>query len=149
MEIQIYTKLKLFREHKSITIIDNNTYFTENILPSMIDSLGKEIMMKIDKAILIDESGAIKTPFGITSIDNLSSSCKTVLNYLYADKKYKFININQCGCNALEILFETMERVPDIQRILILQHDGTLMNHGIRTYNINNGEKITDDLLFI
>lgn len=152
MKIQIYTLTKFFRHKKDITIRDNNAYFDENILPSMIDSLGQEVMRRIDGVTKFDPvSGAIVTPFGSTTIDHLSCGCKTVLNYLYSDEKYKLININQCGDNALEVLFDTMEKVPHIQRDLILQHFVHNRENIIkqRNYYVDDIDWVTDDIMLV
>ena len=57
-------------------------YFNLFVLPSELDATDEKIMYEIDKAKLLDkELGTIRTPFGITSIEHLSSGCKTVIGY--------------------------------------------------------------------
>ena len=62
----------------------------------------------IDKASLIDKKlGTVKTDFGITGIKNLSTGCKTVLVFRYLQKRQMScnLNINECGWNAVKVLF--------------------------------------------
>lgn len=66
-------------------------------------------MLDIDNAKLIDKrTGKIETPYGITDIKDLSTGCKTVLNYIFMVENpemysiVKAINATECGWNALE-----------------------------------------------
>ncbi len=43
-----------------------------------------QIVKSIDNAELLDENtGLIKTPFGLASVNNLSTGCKTTLNVAF------------------------------------------------------------------
>lgn len=149
MDIYIYTNYPK-ESNKDNTIYNNDARFnnyTINNLHGDLDDIGKEVIKQIDRAIIL-ENNKIETPRGITYLTDLSSGCKTVLNYLYADKEYLFINVTQCGANALEILFQTMEKVPNIQRKLILCHKDRIYKCNKRNYVINNKKHI-EDLLYI
>ena len=150
MGINIYTHYADL-ELKDI-LIDNDAYFNENILSSDFGELELEVMQKIDEASIIDkEQGTIRTPRGITSIDKLSTGCKTILNYLSIIKKavyeFKVINITQCGWNALEEIFE-IEEVKNSGIGFLLLHKDSLHYCKERDYVINNDTHIKN-LLFI
>ena len=63
-------------------INDFDSFFDLFVLSQNFKELDKEVLFKIDNAILIDKND-IKTPFGTTNILNLSTGCKTVLSYLH------------------------------------------------------------------
>ena len=67
-----------------------------------------QIMKQIDNAICIEED-IIKTPFGNTSMNNLSTGCKTALLLIYFSGQKKYIPITGCGINAIECLFDLAE----------------------------------------
>mgnify|MGYP001034593836 CR=1 FL=1 len=150
MGINIYTHYADL-ELKDI-LIDNDAYFNENILSCDFGELELEVMQKIDEASILDkEQGTIRTPRGITSIDKLSTGCKTILNYLSIIKKavyeFKVINITQCGWNALEEIFE-IEEVKNSGIRFLLLHKDNLHYCKERDYVINN-DMHTKNLLFI
>lgn len=79
----------------------------------------KEIIELIDNAKLLDENtGLIKTPMGLTSVNNLSMGCKTALNVAFVRKHPELnistINVTECGYNALEVIFSM--NVNDLSR---------------------------------
>lgn len=65
----------------------------------------KKIMRKIDKAELLD-TDLIETPFGKTTLNNLSTGCKTVILSVFLSEDNVFIPLGECGNNALSVLFE-------------------------------------------
>ena len=78
--VKIYTSKKYFRPEE--ILIDNESFFDNTVTAKSFDELSLDVIMNIDKAKLIDRNiGTIETPFGITSIDNVSTGCKAVLNY--------------------------------------------------------------------
>ncbi len=150
MGINIYTHYADL-ELKDI-LIDNDAYFNENILSCDFGELELKVIQKIDEASIIDkEQGTIRTPRGITSIDKLSTGCKTILNYLSIIKKsvheFKVINVTQCGWNALEEIFE-IEEVKNSGIRFLLLHKDNLHYCKVRDYIINNDTHIKN-LLFI
>lgn len=147
--INIFTDSDRFDLSK--VIIDNDAYFYENITAEKFGTLEEKIINEIDKATIIDKKlGTIKTPRGITSIENLSTGCKTVLNYLHlADCKsdINVIDASQCGYNALEVLFSTIEEL-NYPVNIILAHKDNIFRCGKRQYKIN-GEQVIEDLLYL
>lgn len=102
--IRIYTSFKYFKLGE---VLEDNEDFFNKIKPSYITPEAQEIMYDIDKAYYLG-LGKISTPFGVTVLKNLSTSCKTVLNLLYysAHKEdftnIKAINVTECGWEAIE-----------------------------------------------
>ena len=118
---------------------------------SDVSLLFTQKLMQCCTSILDKEQGTIRTPRGITSIDKLSTGCKTILNYLSIIKKavyeFKVINITQCGWNALEEIFE-IEEVKNSGIRFLLLHNDNLLYCKERDYVINNDMHIKN-LLFI
>lgn len=112
--IRIYRDRSKFKEEN--ILLDNEAFFNNNVSPKDLNKASLRIMKDIDKADLIDSNiGTIQTPYGITSIDSLSTGCKTVINYIVIAsnreiyKDVKAICATECGWNALEELFEQIE----------------------------------------
>lgn len=126
------------------TIIDNDLYLSEKIRADMLDDIGKAVMNDIDSAILLDSNnGCIETPFGITCIENMSTGCKTVLNYMYADESYEYINVNGCGENALELLFKIIDSgIYKNRKLILFNHNVGECSH--RDYNIHYKDGSTE-----
>lgn len=62
--------------------------------------LYRDVLKEIDEAQLIGED-TVKTPFGITSLSNISSGSKCLLLALSNDKVY--VNFDEAGNNVLEL----------------------------------------------
>lgn len=129
-------------------IKDNESFFNNNVTAKSFNKNSIKIMMNIDNAKLIDvHTGKIETPYGICSIEDLSSGCKTVLNYYFIKSfpnlypNIKAINAIECGYNALEELFKAIEHNEDTIEVL-LQHDNKVHNCADRTYNIDGKRTI-------
>lgn len=142
--INIYTDYDKY--DTQAVILDNDAYFDENVVANTFGELEKNIIKKIDNAEVIDfNTGAIKTPRGIGALEDLSTGCKTVLNYIYLQKHniftIKAIDASQCGTNALEELFSTMEIV-EYPIDIVLRHKDELFKCGERDYKINNRREI-------
>lgn len=81
----------------------NDIYFNQNTA-LMLDEKAKELIEAIDGAKLISRF-KICSSFNDTvlDVDQLSTSCKTVLNVLYNPDK--IFCLKECGYSALEILY--------------------------------------------
>ena len=151
--IKIFTDEREF-EHSEI-VKDNEAFFLVNFKMSQIGDNEIEAMRKIDNAEIVDFSnGTIKTPFGTTSIFDLSTGCKTVLNYItIAKNRAKFdgiraINITESGANAIELLFEVMERFKDESVAVVLEHEDETWKCKEREYLID-GTKLRNNIRFL
>lgn len=127
---------------KKATINDFESFFERYVLSKDFNALDLEAMKLIDNAELLDKDlGTIRTKFGVTDVLHLSTGCKIVLSYLfiYRTKKHmdKILNITECGANALEVLFNFVERLNDSDTIFLLRHSNQLLTCRDRDYLIN------------
>ena len=101
--IDIYTKMK----DSKVQISYNVLYF--NLNTGNEDTSQKEIdlIQQVDEAKLTPDKH-IETKYGLGTIRNLSSGCKTLLNIVkHSDK---VVNVEECGPNVLRIIF-TMDNI--------------------------------------
>lgn len=129
-------------------IKDAEAFFNGYITSEEFDAQEIEAMEKVDGAKLLDkQSGTIKTPRGVTSIDNLSTGCKTVLTYMYMmrhpDIDKNILDISGCGVNALEYLFDIAEKW-DNKIIFVLRHKDSVYQCKDRDYLVDGEKKITN-----
>ncbi|MEH2928733.1 DUF4869 domain-containing protein [Candidatus Ventrimonas sp. KK005] len=150
--VKLYRSLSYFSMEN--ILYDNEGFFNNNINGKRLSNLSKEAMQKVDKSELIDINlSTIKTPYGICNIKCLSTGCKTVLNTIYImehKEEYEYIkavNATECGWNALEVLFDIVDR-NDYNIGLIIEHMNELFNCNERRYLIN-GEKEIRNLLWM
>ncbi|SES28808.1 hypothetical protein SAMN04487884_12713 [Butyrivibrio fibrisolvens] len=146
--IRIYNRAEGFFELDNI-LIDVERFFDISIPASEIDDIGKLVMEKIDGAHFVDQSiGTIKTPYGITSYRNLSTGCKSVLDYIYLTKhpvKYKevkAVDFTESGWNALDCLFDVISNGVSDKLGIIIRHDDGLYNCKSHTMLFNDEVKI-------
>lgn len=144
--IRIYTSMDKLNGTKIIK--DPESYFKSYVSSKNFDTNDEQVMGEIDNAKLKNkDTGAIETPFGEASINNLSTGCKTVLCYLYVKRnntKYGGINVTECGANALESLFSQMDRLDDSTTKILLMHTDELYTCKEREYLINDTTIIHD-----
>lgn len=91
----------------------NDAYFNTHTATKIFDEQSKEVMYKIDSAILLRD-GRIKTQFGIGTILNLSTGCKTILNIM--NNRNLIFTVDECGPNALSIIF-SMDNITIVNTI--------------------------------
>ena len=97
--IEIYTEKKNSKDW----IIQNDLYFNLNTGNEEMTEKDINIIRKADNAILTPDKH-IQTKFGLGTIRNLSSGCKTLLNIIkHSDK---VVCVEECGPNGLKIIFE-------------------------------------------
>lgn len=106
--VNIFTSQKYFGKY---TIWSNDNWFNKLLFEEDFLRRHSEIIMDIDAAKIVDYNmQTIITPFGTTSLNNLSTGLKTVLNICFIKEKWPernyIVNINECGNNALEYVFE-------------------------------------------
>ncbi len=143
--IQLYRSMSFF--NKDDIIVDNEAFFNNYINAKFIKEYGVYAIKSIDKAILIDENTAkVQTPFGICSIDDLSSGCKTILNIIYINEKHLnrydsiIVSLNECGRNALDFIFDYIED-NSIDIKFVLEHDDDTFKCRQHNYLINGKYK--------
>lgn len=150
MRINIFTSYDKFDD--SLVLADNDIFFNEYVKSSEFEDIDNEILKKIDEAEVIDiVMDTIKTKRGVCSLNDISTGCKTVLNYLYLCRNrehgYEALDITYCGANALEELFRVMEQ-KEYQIDLILMHKDELFKCGEREYFID-GKRHINSLLYM
>ncbi len=96
--IDIYTEKKDTRDW----ILQNDLYF--NLYTGNEEMSPKEIafIQQIDEARLTKDKH-IETKYGLGTIRNLSSGCKTLLNIVKHPDKV--VSVEECGPNVLKIIF--------------------------------------------
>lgn len=140
MEFKIYTNYEKFKGFNVIK--DNDAFFYENVSAENFSDIEIDVMKDIDNAELLDDKyGKIQTPRGICSIENLSTGCKTILNYLYicnSNMNIDAIDITGCGANAIEKLFQVMEIKGETVNLILMHKD--------KLFDCNDREYIIDDI---
>lgn len=98
----------LYTEKKNTAdwILKNDLYFNLYTGNQPFTQEDKEIVEKIDAA-KITEDNHIQTKYGLGTIRNLSSGCKTYLNVV--KNPDKVISAEECGGNVLALLFSLGE----------------------------------------
>ncbi|MCR5402803.1 MAG: hypothetical protein K6E91_03170 [Butyrivibrio sp.] len=128
-------------ENKELSIGDVESFFNYKVTASHFSEQDIKVLSDIDDAVLLDKNtGAIQTPFGITDITHLSTGCKTVLCYLYLRRKETssiILDVTECGYNALDVLFECVEKQGDSDSVFVLRHKQGLIKCKDREYTIN------------
>ncbi len=132
--IKIYNRSEGFFKDDNI-LVDVDRFFDISVSVGDIDEIGMQVMEKIDGAHFVDSNiGTIETPYGITSYKNLSTGCKSVLDYLFIAKhpvKYrdvKAVDFTECGWNAIDCLFDVISNGVSDKLGIIIRHDDGLYN---------------------
>ena len=134
--IDIYTK----KQESSDWIILNDMYFNLYTSNEEISGYETKLIQQIDKARLTADKH-IETKYGLGTIRNLSSGCKTLLNIVKHPDKV--VNVEECGPNVLRIIFTmdnikiymsrpTLFDIPDDEKIRFNDSDIVI---GSRGYN--------------
>ena len=97
--IDIYT----IKKDSKDWIIYNDLYFNLNTANEEMTEKDIAIIKRADDAILTQDKH-IQTKYGLGTIRNLSSGCKTLLNII----KYpeKVVCVEECGPNILKMIFQ-------------------------------------------
>ena len=112
---------------------DCESFFRLKVHSKQFTDTDIRVMQLVDNARLLDRNtGAMTTDFGVGSIDNLSTGCKTVLTYLFIQRNRDYfendilIDVTECGSNALDVLFDVMEEYDNSEVTLLLLHNNNL-----------------------
>lgn len=151
--IRVFTSEEGFNPENIVE--DNEAFFLTYFKMYRMGEDEIETIKKIDSAEIIDfDNGILKTPFGVTGIINLSTGCKTVLNYITIAKHreefkdIRAINVTESGANAIEMIFEFMEKYKDESVDVILEHEDGLYKCKERDYLIN-GTRLCRSIRFL
>ena len=88
-------------------ILQNDLYFNLNTGNEEMSQKEMDLIWQIDEAKLTPDKH-IETKYGLGTIRNLSSGCKTLINIVKHPDKV--VNVEECGPNVLRIIF-TMENI--------------------------------------
>ena len=106
-------------------IFQNDLYFNLNTGNEEMSKKEIDLIQQIDEAKLTPDKH-IETKYGLGTIRNLSSGCKTLLNIVKHPDKV--VNVEECGPNVLRIIFT----IPDDAKIRF--NDSDIVTGG-RGYN--------------
>ena len=101
--IDIYTE----RKDSKDWIFYNDLYFNLNTGNEDMSQKEIDLIQQVDEAKLTPDKH-IETKYGLGTIRNLSSGCKTLLNIVKHPDKV--VNVEGCGPNVLKIIF-TMDNI--------------------------------------
>lgn len=96
--IYVYTN----KQDSENWILQNDWYFNLYTGNEDFTEKDKEVIWQIDHAKLT-ENKHIETKYGLGTVRNLSSGCKTALNVM--KNPGKVVNADECGKNVLDMLF--------------------------------------------
>lgn len=112
--INIYTE----KNDSKDWILKNDLYFNLNTSNEEMTDNDNKLIQKVDEARLTPDKH-IETKYGLGTIRNLSSGCKTLLNIVKHPDKV--VCVEECGPNVLEIIFK-------MDNIKIYMSRSTLVN---------------------
>jgi hypothetical protein len=125
--INVYTDKKHIPKHFRLEMC-NDLFFMFNTINEPLTEQDVKYIKLIDNANVLSE-GRISTPMGTTTLHNLSTGCKTLLN-IFHNPNILF-NVVECGGNVLDILF-TQDNIsfymPASQRIKTITSNGVCFN---------------------
>ena len=96
--IDIYTEKKESKDW----ILQNDLYFNLNTGNEEMSEKDIDLIRQVDEARLTPDKH-IETRYGLGTIRNLSSGCKTLLNLVKHPEKV--VCVEECGPNVLKIIF--------------------------------------------
>ena len=111
--IDIYTERKGSKDW----IFYNDLYFNLNTGNEDMSQKEIDLIQQVDEAKLTPDKH-IETKYGLGTIRNLSSGCKTLLNIVKHHDKV--VNVEECGPNVLRIIF-TMDNIKIYMSTLIMK----------------------------
>lgn len=101
--IYIYTsKENIQKRAVENEIMENDWYFNLYTSNEEFSETDKNLIWQIDNAKLTQDK-KIETRYGLGTVRNLSSGCKTLLNVVKNPRKV--VNADECGKNVLDVLF--------------------------------------------
>lgn len=136
--IDIYTEKK----QSTDWIIQNDLYFNLNTGNEEMSDNEINLIQQVDKAKLTPDK-RIETKYGLGTIRNLSSGCKTLLNIVKHPDKV--VCVEECGPNVLEIIFAmdnikiymsrpTLTEIPDHAEIRFNDADVVIGSSGYNAW---------------
>lgn len=147
--VRLFNNKSFFKENE--ILYDPEMFFINRVSAKDLSSDSLKIIADIDKAKLISIStGKIETPFGICSIEDLSTGCKVAICIVYINEhkeqfgRIKAIYATEAGVNALNSIFEYIEKT--MFNIAVIAEQEDVFECSNRLYSIND-EYTVDSLL--
>lgn len=136
--IDIYTEKKDSKDW----ILQNDLYFNLYTGNEKMTENERKLILQIDEAKLTQDK-RIETKYGLGTIRNLSSGCKTLLNIVKHPDK--IVCVEECGPNVLKIIFAmdnikiymsrpTLTEIPDDAKIRFNNLDIVTGNRGYQEW---------------
>ena len=136
--IDIYTEKKDSKDW----IIQNDLFFNLHTGNEEMSEKDKKMIKQIDGAIFTSDKH-IETQYGLGTIRNLSSGCKTLLNIVKHPEKV--VCVEECGPNVLKIIFAmdnikiymsrpTLADIPDAAEIRFNDSDIVIGSKGYNAW---------------
>lgn len=97
--IDIYTE----KQDSHNWILKNDLYFNLNTCNEEMTEEDRKLVYQADDAVLTPDK-RIETKYGLGTIRNLSSGCKTLLNIVKHPDKV--VCVEECGPNVLKLIFQ-------------------------------------------
>jgi hypothetical protein len=107
--VRLYTDSKLLGDTYVLGSANMKAFFILKVGAAGVTADGSKCIEEIDRAVFVKGcNDAVRTPFGVTGLENLSTGCLTVLNLLYIKENGLNIavDVTGCGSNALNFAFE-------------------------------------------
>ena len=147
--INVYTCKNLIPEEYTEMFTDPIGVVRQFMKAKDFTDLEIDTLKEIDEATVYDkEWQLVKTPYGVTNLYNVSKGCQNVLAYIWVMKnkpeKKWWIDIRECGINAVERLFKCAELLGDSQTIFYMPHQNDIWELSKREYKLNGNEVFTD-----
>ena len=114
--LDIYTEKKDTKDW----ILQNDLYFNLNTSNEEMSQNEIDLIQLIDEAKLTSDKH-IETKYGLGTIRNLSSGCKTLLNIVKHPDKV--VNVEECGPNVLKIIFSMKGERQMVYKSIIFKAD--------------------------
>ena len=135
--IDIYTEKRDSKDW----ILQNDLYFNLNTSNEEMSQKEIDLIQQVDNAKLTPDKH-IETKYGLGTVRNLSSGCKTLLNIVKHPDKV--VCVEECGPNVLKIIFAmnniriymsrpTLTEIPDDAEI---RFNDSEVVRGSRAYNV-------------
>ncbi len=145
--VKLYTKPRYLSEISPCIFSNDEEFHVTKYAKGFLER-HRDTIYSVDKAIVVNyDRLKIETPYGIASIDDLSTGCKTLLNILYlmdsGIKGEALVNVDEAGNNVLRRI---LDLVAGSNISLYITHDTDCIDN--RYSFILNGKELQDEMEF-
>lgn len=145
--VRLYTRPQYLKSISPCIISNDEAFLTTKYENGFLER-HRDTIYAIDRAAVVNYSRLkIETPYGIASIDDLSTGCKTILNILRlmetGGKKEALVNVDEAGNNVLKRI---LDLVAGTRISLYITHDTDCIDNSRKF--ILNGKEMLDEMEF-